>query len=201
MLDERAFQPEREGHAAAVEIADRPEAGSTEKLTIFSGVSWATSSMSMPPSVEATKEMRLVWRSISRARYSSRAMSRAVFDVDAVDLLAGGAGLVRDEGAAQHLAGQHVGLGDRAGEADAALFAGLGFLEVALAAAARVDLRLDHPERAVKSACRRLGLFGLQHHAAVGNRGAEAAQKRLGLILVDVHASCPVWCELRPDAT
>ncbi len=106
-----------------------------------------------------------------------------------------------DEGAAQHLAGQLVGFRDRAGEADAALFAGLGFLEVALAATARMDLRLDHPERAVESACRGLGLFGLQHHAAVRNRGAEAAQKRLGLIFVDVHASCPVCviCGLMPQ--
>ena len=55
--------------------SDSPEAGSTLKLTIFSGVEAATSSMSMPPSVEATKLMREVPRSTSSARYSSRSMS------------------------------------------------------------------------------------------------------------------------------
>ncbi len=45
-----------------------PEAGSTEKVTIFSGVSWATFSMSMPPSVEAMNETRLVVRSTSSDR-------------------------------------------------------------------------------------------------------------------------------------
>ncbi len=42
-----------------------PVAGSTEKVTIFSGVSWATCSMSMPPSVETTKAIREVARSTS----------------------------------------------------------------------------------------------------------------------------------------
>jgi hypothetical protein len=45
-----------------------PVAGSTEKVWIFSGVSWATASMSMPPSVETTKATRLVARSTSADR-------------------------------------------------------------------------------------------------------------------------------------
>ena len=45
-----------------------PVAGSTEKVWIFSGVEWATSSMSMPPSVETTKETREVTRSTSAER-------------------------------------------------------------------------------------------------------------------------------------
>ena len=38
--------------------AREPVAGSTVRVTIFSGVSAATSSMSMPPSVEAMKATR-----------------------------------------------------------------------------------------------------------------------------------------------
>ena len=45
-----------------------PEAGSTVKFSSFSGVFAATSSMSMPPSVEQTKAMREDFRSISSAR-------------------------------------------------------------------------------------------------------------------------------------
>jgi hypothetical protein len=37
-----------------------------------------------------------------------------------------------------------------------------GFLELALAATAGMDLGLDDPERAVEFARRRLGVFGLQ---------------------------------------
>jgi hypothetical protein len=46
----------------------KPVAGSIEKLTILSGVLCATSSMSMPPSVEATKATREVERSTSAER-------------------------------------------------------------------------------------------------------------------------------------
>ena len=45
-----------------------PEAGSTVKVRICSGVFAATSSMSMPPSVEQTKAMRLELRSMRSAR-------------------------------------------------------------------------------------------------------------------------------------
>ena len=45
-----------------------PEAGSIVKVSTFSGVFAATSSMSMPPSVEQTKAMRLEFRSIRSAR-------------------------------------------------------------------------------------------------------------------------------------
>jgi hypothetical protein len=116
---------------------------------------------------------------------------RAVLDVDAVDLLAGLAGLDGDEGAAQHLAGEFGGLSDRAGEADAALLAGFGLLEVALAAATGVDLRLHHPERPVEFAGSGLGVFGLQDDAAVRDRDAVAAQQCFRLVFVDVHGAPP----------
>lgn len=48
----------------------------------------------------------------------------AVLDVEAVDLLAGGAGLDRHEGGAEHLLGEFGDLRGRLGDADAALVAG-----------------------------------------------------------------------------
>ncbi|MNL55882.1 hypothetical protein D3C87_1793270 [compost metagenome] len=53
---------------ARVWVGHTPVAGSIEKLWIFSGVAWATSSMSMPPSVEATTETIEVSRSTSSDR-------------------------------------------------------------------------------------------------------------------------------------
>ena len=111
----------------------------------------------------------------------------AVLDVDAVDHLAGRPGLVGDERAAEHLLRLVGGLGDRLGDAHAALVAGGGLLELALAAAAGVDLRLDHPDRPVELAGGGLGLVGLQHHAAVGHRHAVLLQELLGLVFVNVH--------------
>jgi len=46
----------------------RPTAGSTCTLKIFSGVWWATCSISMPPSVEATMTGKDVARSRRMAR-------------------------------------------------------------------------------------------------------------------------------------
>jgi hypothetical protein len=45
-----------------------PVAGSIENVAIFSGVSCATFSMSMPPSVDTTKATREVSRSTSAER-------------------------------------------------------------------------------------------------------------------------------------
>jgi hypothetical protein len=83
---------------------------------------------------------------------------------------------VRHQRAAQHLLGLGLGLLDRFGEAHAALVAGVGLLEVALAAAAGVDLRLDDPERPVQFARRRLGFLGLQDGPTVADRSAVVAQ-------------------------
>ena len=63
---------------------------------------------------------------------------RAVLDIEAVDLLALGAGLVRDQGRAQDALGFLLDVLDRFDDLDAA----------GLAAAAGVDLRLHHPDRA-----------------------------------------------------
>src|SRR5690606_39190836 len=62
-----------------------------------------------------------------------------VLDIDAVDHLPGRAGLLGDQGRAEHLADEGLDLLRRAGEADAALVAGLRLFEAALAAAAGMD--------------------------------------------------------------
>ena len=75
---------------------------------------------------------------------------------------------------AQHPLGFVGGLGHRSGQAYAALFAGAGLFETALAAATGVDLRLDHPERPVELAGSGFGIFSFQHRAAIGHRRAVA---------------------------
>ena len=65
-----------------------PEAGSIVKVSTFSGVFAATSSMSMPPSVEQTKAMRLELAVDQQREVELAGDVRAVLDVDAVDHLA-----------------------------------------------------------------------------------------------------------------
>ena len=112
---------------------------------------------------------------------------RAFLDIEAVDLLAGGAGLDGHQRRPQHLLGEVPDLLDRVGEPHAALVAGRGLLEPALAAAARVDLALDHPERSAELPGRRFRLVGREGRHARSATGGEGAQHRFGLIFVDVH--------------
>ena len=53
----------------------RPVSGSISSVMIFSGVLWATSSMSMPPSLDAMKATFCVPRSVTSETYSSFLMS------------------------------------------------------------------------------------------------------------------------------
>ncbi|CAH1659504.1 hypothetical protein CHELA40_11740 [Chelatococcus asaccharovorans] len=124
----------------------------------------------------------------------------AVLDIDAVDLLAGRSGLDRDEGVAEHLADEGLDLIDGLGEAHAALLAGLGLLELALAAAAGVDLALHHPQRAAKLLGGGFGLIDRKNGPTSGNGGAEFLEDGLALVLVNIHpfslsaaelAACP----------
>ena len=71
----------------------------------------------------------------------------AIGDVEALDLLALRPGLDGDQSLAEHLLGIGAHFLDRLGEADAALGVGAELGELALAAAAGVDLRLHDPER------------------------------------------------------
>ena len=111
----------------------------------------------------------------------------AVLDIEAVDLLAGLAGLDRDEGVAEHLLREFLDLVDGLGEAHAALLAGGGFLELALAAAARMDLGLHDPERTAEFLGRGFRLVGGEDGHAAGDGQAEFLQDRLALVFMDVH--------------
>ena len=111
-------------------------------VTIFSGVSCATFSMSMPPSVETTKATRPVARSTSDREIELAGDVGAVLDIETVDLLAVRAGLHGDQRLAQHLAGVGLDLVDRLGKPHAALGVRPEFLELALAATAGMDLAL-----------------------------------------------------------
>ena len=122
--------------------------------------------------------------------------ARPGLDIDAVDLFAHGAGLMRHQRAAEHLLGLIGGFFDRFRQAHTALFARVGLLEGALAAATGMDLRLDHPERPVQLARHGLRLFGARHHAAVGNGRPVLPEKRFCLILVDVHGAVPSVTEM-----
>jgi hypothetical protein len=97
------------------------------------------------------------------------------------------AGLHRHQCRAQHLLGELADFGGRLGDTDAALVAGGGFLELALAAAAGMDLALHHIDRTGQLFRRGLGVLGLQHRHALGDRHAELGKQRLGLIFVDIH--------------
>ena len=65
----------------------------------------------------------------------------------------------------------------------------LGLLELALAAAAGVDLRLHHPDRAGQRLRGRHRLVGREGRRALRHRHAVLTQQLLGLVLVDVHRS------------
>jgi hypothetical protein len=115
-----------------------------------------------------------------------------VFDVEAVHLLAGVAGLRRDERVAEHVLGMGNDFLDRLREAHAALGVGAEFLELALAAATGVDLALDDVERAGKRLRGSFGFVDLEDGNALGDRSAKALQKSLGLIFVNIHGINPV---------
>src|SRR5688572_11381637 len=101
------------------------------------------------------------------------------------------AGLDRDQGRAQHLLGEFIDLGDGFRDADTALVAGGSFLELALAAAAGMDLALHHPDRAGKRPGGGIRIRGLQNRHAARNRHAEFMQQSLGLVFMDIHLDAP----------
>ena len=115
----------------------------------------------------------------------------AFLDVEPVDLLAVRPGLHRHQRRAQHLLGEFVDLGDRFGDAHATLVAGGGFLELALAAAAGMDLAFYHPDGAGKGLGCGIGIGRPQHRHALRDRHPEFVQQRLGLVFMDIHLDAP----------
>jgi len=111
----------------------------------------------------------------------------AVGDVEAVDLLARLAGLDRHQRIAEHVGGVRADFVERKGEADAALGIRAQFLELALAAAAGMDLRLHDIERPGKLLRRFDGFVDGEGCMAGGDRRTELRQQFLGLVFVDVH--------------
>ena len=101
----------------------------------------------------------------------------AFFDQQPAHLLALGPGLVGDQLHAQDLPGQLLDLVERARQLDAA----------ALAAAAGMDLRLDHPDGAAQLLRRFAGFEHGEGRVAARHRHAEVAKDFLALVLVDLH--------------
>ena len=136
------LEAEPVGELRAPATACKPIAGSIASLRIFSGCFAATSSISMPPSVDAITVTRPVARSSEHAEVELVLDREALLDEQALDLLALGAGLVRDELHAEDLLGASASASSR----------GLGDLDAAaLAAAAGVDLRLDDDDLGCRS--------------------------------------------------
>ena len=114
----------------------------------------------------------------------------ALFDIDAMDFAPGGPGLLRHQGVAEHLASDLARLLGRACQPHTAL-AGRIVGEVARAAAAGVDLRLHHIDRAGELRRGRFRLLGGPGDVPREHRDAIVAQQFLCLIFVDVHRAQP----------
>ncbi len=112
---------------------------------------------------------------------------RAVLNIDPVDLFARRTGLMCDQCAPKHLFRFFGGLNCRFRQTHTAFVASVCLFEGPFAAATCVDLRLDHPKRAVQLACSCFRIFGLENCTAIADRCAEGFQKCFGLIFVDVH--------------
>jgi hypothetical protein len=91
-----------------------------DRLDLFGRV-MGTASMSMPPSVETTMAMRPLSRSTEESEIIFAGDVDAVGDVEALDLLAFGAGLDGDQRLAEHFLGMGADFIDRLGKANAAL--------------------------------------------------------------------------------
>ena len=166
------------GELAPPAASVRPSIGSMKTLMIFSGVSCATCSMSMPPSLER-HHRDLLGGAIGQHGDVVLLLDVGAFlDQQAPHLLA----FAARSGACSSCMpriwpASWLDVVERAGELDAA----------ALAAAAGVDLRLDHPDRAAEPLRRLAGFANAECRVAAGHRHAELAQDFLALVFVDLH--------------
>ena len=108
---------------------------------------------------------------------------RARLDVDLVDRQALGTRLLGREALAQHPRRGRRNVVQRPCELDAAR----------LAAAARVHLRLDHPDAAAEATGCVGSLRGCRGDEARGHRDAVAGEELLGLVFVEVHGQARGW--------
>ena len=102
---------------------------------------------------------------------------RAFLDIEAMHFLAVRPGLVRDQRRAEQALGLALHVVDRFHHLDAA----------GLAAAAGMDLRLHHPDRAAELVGGLHGLVDAHGRNAARHRHAEFAQHGFRLVFVDVH--------------
>ena len=101
----------------------------------------------------------------------------AFFDEEPKDLLAAGAGLIRDERLAEQLARDRLGFGARLGELDAA----------GLAASAGMNLRLDDGNGAAKALGDVVSFFGSKCHFPAGDRHAVFRKDCFSLVFVNLQ--------------
>ncbi len=111
----------------------------------------------------------------------------AIRDVEPLHLLAFRAGLHRHQRIAEHLARVVFNFLKRPRQPDAALGIRPQLLELALAASAGMDLRLDDIKRPGKRCRGRDGLIDAHRRMTRRNRHTEFREQFLGLIFVDVH--------------
>ena len=136
-------------------------------------------------------------RAVDQHREIELAFDVAAFlDVEALDGLAGRAGLLGDQVMAQHGRGVLADFLDRLRDAHAALAVGI-VLEAALAPAAGMDLRLHDGDGTAELAGHVHRLVLGIGHAALEQRDGEFGQQGLGLILVDIHENLLLGLQLQ----
>ena len=140
----RAFKAEREGNAAAVIRLIAGGRIDGERQDLFRGL--CGDLFDVHAALGGAHKRHARGHAVHQQRQIEFGLNAGTcFDVDAVDLFARRAGLVGHKGAAQHLLGFFSRFFDRFGQAHAAFFSGVGFLEGALAATTCVDLGLHDP--------------------------------------------------------
>jgi hypothetical protein len=175
LLDLLAFQPQRKGHAAAMKALNARGRINAERQDFFGRMGGnffnIHAAFGRNHKADARADAIHQQRQIQFARDVG-----TIFDIDPVHLLSGRPGLMGHKCPAQHGFGMLFRLCHRFRKAHTALFASRGFLEAALAAPARMDLRFHHPKRAIKLASRTFGLFRLENDPAIRNGHAIGAQ-------------------------
>ena len=111
----------------------------------------------------------------------------AIGDVQTVDLFARFAGLHGHQRIAEHVLGMGFNLIQIERQTDTALGIRTQFLELALAASARMNLRFNDIERTRKLLGGGDGFFDRHGGNALGHRDTEFRQQFLGLIFMDIH--------------